>query len=274
MKKIGETVSILVGLFICCIALYYILLSIDSRPIEKFTPQKQNIEMVIARYAEDMEWIKESPYNQFPYIVYNKGKTESYAKTDKFIKEIKLPNVGREAHTYLYHITENYDNLADLTIFLPGSIELEHKTESSTKLFNDMKDKNYKGSFMSCTMDESSVLDKEGEFYTSLYGASNKKNMSENGDINMKPSEHRPLKNWYEHHFGEKNKQYTCFSKNAIFAISKSTILDKPKSYYQSLIETVNDHQNNEDIHFFERTWNTVFYPYIDGISITRNDPK
>ena len=28
-----------------------------------------------------------------------------------------MPNVGRESHTYLYHIVENYDNMADWTVF-------------------------------------------------------------------------------------------------------------------------------------------------------------
>lgn len=31
-----------------------------------------------------------------------------------------VPNVGREAHTYLLHIVQNYDALADVTVFLQG----------------------------------------------------------------------------------------------------------------------------------------------------------
>ena len=274
MRKIKNVAIILLVLFILCVLIFYLerMSFFSSRPIELFenNNQTQKIEMVIARYAEDMEWIKNPPYNEFSYIVYNKGKNEQYEKTDKFVKEVKLPNVGRETHTYLYHIIENYDNLADLTIFLPGSIELEHKTESSKKMFADMKEKNYKGSFMFCTMDDSQTLVTQKSFYTSLYGASNPKNMQENGDITMKESAHRPFENWYAHHFGDKNKEYTCYSRNAIFAISKATILDKPKSYYEDLIKTVDSHHNHEDVHFFERAWNTVFYPYIDGITISR----
>ena len=32
----------------------------------------------------------------------------------------QLPNVGREAHTYLHHIVSNWDNLAEYTLFLQG----------------------------------------------------------------------------------------------------------------------------------------------------------
>jgi hypothetical protein len=28
-----------------------------------------------------------------------------------------LPNVGREGHSYLWHVVNNYDNLADWTVF-------------------------------------------------------------------------------------------------------------------------------------------------------------
>merc|ERR1719248_86361 len=29
----------------------------------------------------------------------------------------QLPNVGRESHTYLHHIVDNYENLANWTVF-------------------------------------------------------------------------------------------------------------------------------------------------------------
>lgn len=32
-----------------------------------------------------------------------------------------VPNVGREAHTFLWHVAENYDVLADATVFLQGN---------------------------------------------------------------------------------------------------------------------------------------------------------
>ncbi len=60
--------------------------------------------LVIARYMEDLEWLQNENFKEYSYIVYNKGTNSNYCKTDKFLKEIKLPNVGREAHTYLFHI--------------------------------------------------------------------------------------------------------------------------------------------------------------------------
>jgi hypothetical protein len=79
-------------------------------------------EIVIARYNEDLSWLKKIPKN-IKITIYNKGKDDiENMKNLKNLKYniIKLPNIGRESHTYLYHIINNYDKLADKTIFTQG----------------------------------------------------------------------------------------------------------------------------------------------------------
>ena len=66
------------------------------------------MKLVISRYKEDLGW--EESYTN---VVYNKG--VSLPNT------ITLPNVGREGHTYIYHILSNYENLDDYTVFLQGN---------------------------------------------------------------------------------------------------------------------------------------------------------
>ena len=64
--------------------------------------------------------INEYPFNKFKAIIYNKGVNDDYVKSSNIIKSIKLLLIifnGRECHTFLFHILENYDNLADVTIF-------------------------------------------------------------------------------------------------------------------------------------------------------------
>ena len=71
----------------------------------------KEVELVIAKYKENIDWIKLILH---PTRIYDKSDTPI---TDS----IPLPNVGREAHTFLYHIVKNYDNLADVTVFLQGN---------------------------------------------------------------------------------------------------------------------------------------------------------
>ena len=80
---------------------------------DKFNPQE--VCMVVARYEEDLEWAL--PYNDIA-IIYNKGREIKLP----FNNTINLENIGREGHTYLYHIIENYNSLtSDRIIFTQGS---------------------------------------------------------------------------------------------------------------------------------------------------------
>ena len=64
-------------------------------------------EIVIARYNEDLSWLNKIDKN-IKITIYNKGNNNIN------FPFIQLPNIGRESHTYLYHIINNYDNLADI----------------------------------------------------------------------------------------------------------------------------------------------------------------
>ena len=68
--------------------------------------------LVIAKYKEDISWINKIKNHNI--TVYDKSE-------DPIKDSIKLPNVGREGHTFLYHIVQNYDNLDDITVFLQGN---------------------------------------------------------------------------------------------------------------------------------------------------------
>jgi hypothetical protein len=75
--------------------------------------------IVVAKYKEDITWVKDLKY---PYIIYDKNKD--------------IPNVGREAETYLRFILENYDNLPDYTVFLQGK-PFDHLTIGSVEFINE-----------------------------------------------------------------------------------------------------------------------------------------
>lgn len=93
------------------------------------------VDLVVARYNEDVNWLKKVPKN-INIILYNKG------NDDIEFKYIKLDNIGRESHTYLYHIINNYDKLANKTIFTQGDpfshnpdfLEFLEKTDNFQKV--------------------------------------------------------------------------------------------------------------------------------------------
>ena len=75
-------------------------------------------EYVIAVYNEDLTWDKNIADHTHVY-----DKSSGKVRKDLEFFEWQNSNVGRESHTYLYHnIIENYDRLADVTVFLQGAI--------------------------------------------------------------------------------------------------------------------------------------------------------
>lgn len=75
---------------------------------DKFDPSGVNL--VVARCQERIDWVM--AYNDIA-VVYNKGNI-----IHGFNRIVNVENVGREGHTYLYHITRNYKELAKTTIFI------------------------------------------------------------------------------------------------------------------------------------------------------------
>lgn len=76
------------------------------------------LELVIARYREDISWLAELG---LPCTVYNKGPQPEPGSLPPNATLTPLPNLGREAHTFLTHIIARYDALPRHTAFLQGN---------------------------------------------------------------------------------------------------------------------------------------------------------
>jgi hypothetical protein len=216
--------------------------------IEPFTC---NVELVIARYNEDLEWLKKKKF-KYPTTIYNKGNNDNFYKP-KGCKVIKLQNVGRESHSYLYHIINNYDNLPDLTIFLPGSSEISHKMHRVNKVIKSIKKK------CVSTFPVDYHKDVKRYFYNFTienYGSTHNENNKINPENNLTPASIRPFGKWYEKHF-DKNVKYMGHA--GIFAVSNTHIKQYDKQYYNNLIKELEVSSNPEVGHYFERAWVAVF---------------
>ena len=68
--------------------------------------------LVISRFNENLDWTK--LIKTWDKLIFNKG------DNIEELNAIPLNNVGREAHTYLHYIVENYYNLPQYVGFLQG----------------------------------------------------------------------------------------------------------------------------------------------------------
>lgn len=77
----------------------------------------KNKELVLALWNRDFSWTKKlSP--DVKITKYNKNK-DTLKEDEIFLS----PNVGRDVHTFFWHIVNNYDNLADYTFFSQDHID-------------------------------------------------------------------------------------------------------------------------------------------------------
>lgn len=188
------------------------------------------ITIVVARYNEDLEWTKHFKN----VIIYNKGNDLSSEYID-----IKLENVGREAHSYYKYICDNYDNLPEYIVFLQGN-PFDHSPNLIQNL-NKMIDNPEK---------------QIGEFtYLSEWLI----------DCNLSGCWHHseiPLIQTYERIFNIRKKSMDfIFGAGAQFAVSKQTVLKNPKPFYERIVNMLSYSVNPIEGFCIER-----FHPIIFNV--------
>ena len=220
---------------------------------------KKKINVIISRFNEDLEWINEYPFNQFKYIVYNKGINENFCKNN--IKQIiNIPNVGRCDHTYLYHIINNYDNLSDILVFFPGSLNIECKKQKAIKILNYIILNEYKNAYFlgNCQND---IFETFKDFKLDNWKSSDLKNLEINSESQLQLCRLRPYGKWYRYFFGNTKAKWNTYL--GIFSIDKRDVIQHLKMRYEILLNTVSTSSNPEAGHYIERSWGAIFYPMI-----------
>ncbi len=231
---------------------------------ESFENDKtKSIEIVVARYNEDLRWLQNEPFNNYNYIVYNKGDNNAYYKSKKCKGEFQLKNVGRESHSYLTYIINNYDKLKDITVFFPGSLDMESKIERGEKIIKLIEDNN---SAVFLSTNQENVKKDLYSFQLDNYQSTYANNRSLTANEKLTSANVRPYGKWFESKFGDLRIKNIAWG--GIFSVSKEDILRKPESYYESLLNDLNEGSNLEVGHYFERSWEAVFHPMSNTIII------
>jgi hypothetical protein len=195
--------------------------------------------VVISRYNEDVSWSRNVPHK----IIYNKGDRSSIP-TDLHEYVIDLPNIGREAHTYLTYIVANYDNLPDVVVFTQGRYN-DHYGGDIKTLFNiDSCSKNYQNSA-----------------HFGQYAGGNYNFRITHWHENLTPTKYNEsYGQWYERlvstPFPPDHRMYV----GAIFSVTRDRIHKHSLAFYTRLLQEGDfDSRSPESAHFMERTWTKLF---------------
>ena len=258
-------------LFLLLISIVYMMYSAQN----KFTELYQNketidpdIEIVVARYNEDLDWLRDEMFNNLAVTIYNKGINDSFYKPPNLKRVTKLPNVGVCDHTYLYHIFSNYDDLANVTIFLPGSCLDRIKAIKTLNILNEtIKTKN---SMFHGYYQEKGLLEAMKDFTQTSYETQYIKNRSINSqnDIKSRRCDMYPFGKWFTEVFGNIFVNYNTYF--GVFSVSKEHIHNRDKEFYEKLLNYVNKNINEECSHYMERSYIAIFNPPIECIRVVK----
>lgn len=194
-------------------------------------------QLVIAKYNENVDWLKDINLDT---VIYNKGSKfnlESIKGQKDKLEEFRLPNIGRESHTLLYHIIKNYNSLYDTTIFLQanpfdhlGNFHEKYPNLELTNFLNNLPEFDNLFGF--------------GIYHTDIGYMDKRENIFK--ELNIKDS-----------------KYGNMFSVGCQYIFPKKVILKKPLEFYQKL-QVWHEDRSNSFYHehlpcIIERTWLDIF---------------
>lgn len=223
--------------------------------------------VVVARFKEDVSWLTNSDLASH-CLIYNKGPPLPDEVCKKCAGVVQLPNIGREAHTYLFHILQVLDEKASekieknknkVHVFIQGQIS-DHvgpsfrkgkEIQFVKKMIKEAQEDarglslNHKAHSVgqNSALEEFRILNHRAKLFET--------NMAFGPWFRtfIDPDFMNPIKptdvSWYI---------------GALFAVKENRIREKhDKTYYENLLKTLSVDTNPESAHFMERSWYHIF---------------
>jgi len=191
------------------------------------------MEIILAKYNENIDWVKQNNFHTIS-TVYCKGKKDDFDHKD-YHRIISLPNVGREGHTYLHHIIENYDNLSDINIFIQA-----HPFDHCPRAIKVIQD----------IINKKTLFDGYQSFPTFILPIHNLMCKSLPNILD--------IKRICEEIFINPPNLFHAWT-NGLFVVSKSTILMRSKNFYKKCLGYLDHSSDPIEGHVFERIWGLIF---------------
>ena len=246
----------------------------DEQSLKKFADywfeldRKPTYKVVVARYKEDIGWL--DPLQEH-LVILNKGVPYNVSN------EVLLPNVGREPHSYLWYIIENYEQLPEVLIFTQGDISDHHCGTNNTEYLTYIDTLRLFASRMGkATPRVIHRYDPQANISLS--------DVSTEGDIRIlstsywdpkfnnyehfirftknvayQSADYYDFDDWFVEHVQDPYPNPIAVYPNSLFSVHRRRVWRHPRSYYESLIQEVSYAVHPIEAHFMERSWFYIF---------------
>lgn len=182
-------------------------------------------ELIVAHYQEDISWTKKFWEQGWVIKVYDKGPKQDLGLGA--YEYASLPNIGREPHTYIHYIIENYDNLPDWMLFSQGD-PMFHYPEFADLAYLVDVDKFHWLSNYSFESDASGLPHHSG----------------------------LPVAEFYEKITGKQMPPTIPFKPNCLFVLRREDVLKHDRAFYEKLLDMSMEPQAPWAL---ERLWGVIF---------------
>jgi hypothetical protein len=278
MDSAASTLGILIGVVVVLVLVIALTIAkmgvyaaMAKRPTEEVNAifRRKDIEVVISRYEESLEWLLQKPYRHFlpNIILYNKGATPIPREIAMAVKRVvPLPNVGRCDHTYLYHIVSGIreGTLAGTTVFLTASTyDLPNKRYMAKRIFQSL----WNPTIIRPILEHKILYEEYRGFFLDKYVVSHMGNRKVNPETAMTPAHIRPFGPWlstlYESILGPDCGIRTMKAPLFLYGVfvgTRENITKTPLALYERLLEEVAVGSNPEVGHYIERLWGALVF--------------
>jgi hypothetical protein len=209
--------------------------------------KKMKFDVVVAHYKENLSWVERLAHDDINNIfIYTKGDKEPVLKNPK-VRIVRLPNVGRESHTYLSHCVSQYEQMK------AGSSNFVFFLQGDPHGMNEVRVPEW----MEC-------VSSGGLKYTYNFRISSPFDFLNKGRCQSWAGATDPascdVKEWCER-FIKKDCEFSGVPIfwNACFGVSTERILSNPSEKYKKIIDDELNTINPECGHYCERLWYYMF---------------
>jgi len=190
-------------------------------------------QLVVARCGEDLNWLGNIPA-EFAAVVYDKG-------PDPRPDAVRLINAGREAHTYLHHLCERYENLAEVTVFCQGK-PFDHASDFHQTLRD---------------LAEGAVCAAEFRWLGHIIDTDSREGHLFRSWSKNPPGDGLDLTGFHRALWRDDGPDEYSFYPGGQFLVGRELVWKRPRSFYERARQISLEMPNAA--HCFERCWDRVF---------------
>lgn len=195
-------------------------------------------QLVLVHHSNQIAWAEAL---ELPVVVYLKGPDARSSSREWY----RLPNVGWDGYAYLTHIIEQWDNLADYTLFCQDDPSDHFPAGVSPLSLLEEDGAPWRGHFMQVR-----EWDIQGRLVFPPKWAKRWR------DGSMRRAT-QTLAEWFMEWFGLDlmGMDHITYIPGANFVASREAIQHRPRDLYCALRERISDAVEPEECHYLERSW-------------------